>query len=425
MIDSLDEGRRPRRRDDAHGDDVDALAVCPGLGLEHTFDRSQPGLIRELLSGWGPVLEVWEGHATDDSIRYAGSSGGAASALALAGIEQCGLHGLLHIKARPDAPHLNHTVLSTTRWEILQATGSRYAPASPCDGLAMIEDAPGPCVFIGKPCDVAAVDKAQRTRPALAEKLGATIAFFCAGTPSTGATIEMLKRMGVDDPSTVADLRYRGHGWPGTAAVTVHSEKGFETRRISYEQSWGEILTNHKQWRCQVCADHTGELADISVGDPWYQRIAPDDAGQSLVLVRTERGRRLLHEAVDAGYLVLRPGDPSILPESQQALLRGRGAVWGRSLACRLLGVPAPRFKGMATFRYWWSALTPGQKLRTFGGTVRRVLKGWHGDAMKEHGWPLRGKAVARRGEAVARRGKAVARTPRNTGAREEVTADV
>jgi coenzyme F420 hydrogenase subunit beta len=165
----------------------------------------------------------------------------------------------------------------------------------------------------------------------------------------------------VDDPSTVADLRYRGHGWPGTAAVTIHNDNGFETRRLSYEESWGEILTNHKQWRCQVCADHTGELADIAVGDPWYRRIPVDDPGQSLVLVRTERGRRILHRALDAGYLALEKADPSILPASQEALLRGRGAVWGRTLACRLLGAPAPRYKGLPMFRYWWSVLTPGR----------------------------------------------------------------
>jgi len=387
MVDTLEAGRRPRRKapppgapprsapPPAAGDD-EALRVCPGLGLEHTFDRSMPGLIKELLAGWGPVLEVWEGHATDHSIRYAGSSGGAASALALACLEHAGMHGVLHIRARPDAPHLNQTVLSTSRWEILQATGSRYAPASPGEGLGMIEEAPGPCLFIGKPCDVAAVSKAQQSRPALAEKLGATIAFFCAGTPTTEATLELLRRLGVDDPSTVADLRYRGHGWPGSAAVTVRHDHGYETRRISYEESWGEILTNRKQWRCHVCADHSGELADISVGDPWYRQIPPGDPGQSLVLVRTERGRRLLREALEGGYLELEQADPSVLPASQPALLRGRGAVWGRTLACRLLGAPAPRYRGFATFRFWWSALTVAQKLRTFAGTVKRILRG-------------------------------------------------
>ena len=56
---------------------------------------------------------------------------------------------------------------SRTRAELLAATGSRYAPASPCDGLKMIEDAPGPCVFIGKPCDVEGLRLSQAARPTL------------------------------------------------------------------------------------------------------------------------------------------------------------------------------------------------------------------------------------------------------------------
>ena len=87
--------------------------------------------------------------------------GGAASALALYCMEQGGMHGVLHITAREDVPYLNKTVLSTTREEVLGATGSRYAPASPCDGLAMVEEASGPCVMIGKPCDIAAAEKAR------------------------------------------------------------------------------------------------------------------------------------------------------------------------------------------------------------------------------------------------------------------------
>ena len=377
MIDSLGHGRRPRVKSQCRStaENQAALRVCPGIGLEHSFDRSHPDLIRELVAGWGPVLEVWEGHATDDAIRFAGSSGGAASALALACIEQAGMHGVLHIKARADVPYLNHTVLSTTREEILSATGSRYAPASPCDGLQLIEDAPGPCVFIGKPCDVAAVEKAKQVRPALAEKVGVTIAFFCAGTPTTNATLELLRRMGVDDPSRVVELRYRGNGWPGDATVTLRTENGIETRSLSYEESWGGILTNDKQWRCHVCADHTGEFADIAVGDPWYRRVEPNECGSSLVLVRTERGRRILREAVEHGYLALTRADASILTRSQPNLLRGRGAVWARILVSRLLGVAAPRYHGFPMFRFWLTKLSCMEKVRSILGTARRVMR--------------------------------------------------
>ncbi|MEE8460445.1 MAG: Coenzyme F420 hydrogenase/dehydrogenase, beta subunit C-terminal domain [Phycisphaerales bacterium] len=372
MVDSTESGRRPRHKGN-RVDDSDAMKACPGIALEHAAGGHPDGAIPQLLPAWGPVLEVWEGHATDEAIRFAGSSGGAASALALACIETGGMHGVLHVRARGDAPILNETVLSTTREEILRATGSRYAPASPCDGLHMVEAAPGPCVFIGKPCDVAAVRNATRLRAPLREKVGVTIAFFCAGTPTTKGTMALIERLGIEGPSDVIEIRYRGNGWPGRTVFTVKTAAGTETRSLSYEEAWGEVLSNHKQWRCNVCADHTGEFADIAVGDPWHRRRDPREPGLSLILVRTERGRRILADAVAAGYLAVERSEHSALPAAQPELLRGRGAVWGRLLACRLMGVPAPRYRGMPMFRHWWSRLSWREKAGATVGTVRRV----------------------------------------------------
>lgn len=376
MIDVADQGRRPRFKNGNPKDvrSKDAMRICPGIELEHTFNEDAPGLIREMVPTWGPILEVWEGYAADPELRYAGSSGGVSSALGLYGIERGGMHGVLHIASRPDVPYLNHTVLSTTRNELLLRTGSRYAPASPCDGLRMIEDAPRPCVFIGKPCDVAAVQQARKIRPALHEKLGVTIAFFCAGTPSTQGTLEMLKHMGIDDPSALVSLRYRGNGWPGKAIAIVRTRAGEETRELTYEQSWGEVLTNYKQWRCKICPDHSGEFADIAVGDPWYRPIGDGEPGRSLILARSELGLRLLRGAINDGYLAAQPADPLILPRSQPNLLKARGAVWGRLLGMRVLGLAAPRFKRFPLFAIWWSMLDVTDKARSFFGTIRRVI---------------------------------------------------
>jgi coenzyme F420 hydrogenase subunit beta len=377
MVDVVDHGRRPRFLPGAPRDarSEEALRACPGIRLEHRFDRRDPRLLRGLAAAWGPIRGVFEGHAADPELRFAGSSGGAASALSLYAIERRGFHGVLHVAARPDAPYLNRTVLSRSRAEILAATGSRYAPASPCDGLQSIEDAPGPCVFVGKPCDVAAVASARRVRPGLDRKLGLTIAFFCAGTPSTRGTIEMLRRMGIEDLASVTAVRYRGNGWPGRATVRIRTERGEEERSLSYDESWGGSLERHRQWRCYVCADHTGEFADVAVGDPWYRPIPPDEPGRSLVLARTEGGEAFLRGAIEAGYVVLESADPGILPASQPNLLGARGAAWGRSLTSRLLGAAAPRFRGMPIFSIWWSALSLREKTSSIAGTAKRVFR--------------------------------------------------
>lgn len=377
MVDTLEYGRRPLLLDEPARDprSEEAMQVCPGIHLEHTFDAKDPGLNHELLNGWGPVYEVWEGYAADAAIRLGGSSGGAASALALFAIERGGMHGVLHIAARADIPYLNETVLSRSRDELLARTGSRYAPASPCDGLQLIEDAPAPCVFIGKPCDVAAVQKARKARPKLDARVGLTIGFFCAGVPTTRATLELLRRVGVDDPSGLISLRYRGNGWPGRWTARYQTATGaIEERSLSYEESWG-FLTNDKQWRCHICPDHTGEFADIAVGDPWYRPVQPGDPGRSLIVPRTRKGLDILRAAAAAGYVVLERQDTTMLPRSQPNLLKGRGAVWGRLLMLRLLRVPVPRFPGMRMARFWWSELNWRQRLQSTAGTLRRVAR--------------------------------------------------
>jgi coenzyme F420 hydrogenase subunit beta len=378
MVDDVAQGRRPQSRPDTAADpsaEHRAMTVCPGHQVVQTATHGDSSHDARLWAGWGPVLEVWEGHAVDEEIRYKGSSGGAVTALALACVESPQMHGALHIKARDDAPLLNETVLSSTRDQLVLATGSRYAPASPCERLDLIEQAPAPCVFIGKPCDVAAARRAADLNPNLDRNLAATIAIFCAGTPTTRATLALLDALGVNDPNDVLSLRYRGNGWPGDAVATIRTVSGFEQRRLSYEQAWGDILTNDKQWRCHVCADHTGELADISVGDPWYRTPVAGEKGQSLIVVRTRRGRMIMQQAIEQGYLCARRVAAARLPQSQPNLLKGRGAVWGRMMTCRLLGIPAPRYVGFEMMRFWFSALNWSQRFRSIAGTVKRIVR--------------------------------------------------
>lgn len=376
MVDDPDAGRRPvvAWQGGSPASTEAAMRVCPGIELRH--GPAADGSIPELLKRWGPVLELWEGYAADEEIRRSGSSGGAATALALQQVETGQAHGVLHIRARKDLPLLNETVLSSCRQQLLAATGSRYAPASPCDGLQLLVNADGPGVFIGKPCDVAATQRARADHPALDESLGLTIAIFCAGTPNLKGTLEMLERMGIDDPRLVESLRYRGDGWPGEATATFRSAMGsLETRSLTYDQSWGDILQRHRQWRCYVCADHTGEFADIAVGDPWYRKIEPGEPGRSLILARTERGRAAVRNAIEQGVLVAHQVPPEALPASQPGLRKVRGAVWGRLSILAALGLPRPRYRGLPTLGSWFWILTWREKAQSTLGTLRRVLR--------------------------------------------------
>ncbi len=368
LVDVVNQGLRPVVNSAKCQKCGECVMVCPGIEVSRGL-FSKESLV-ELMQAWGPVLEVWEGYASDPEIRFKGSSGGVATALALFCLEKEGLSGVLHIGAYPETPLRNVPVFSKNRQEVLACTGSRYSPAAPCAKLDWIANAKSKCVFIGKPCDVVALRKAQAANPKLGEKVLLAMSIFCAGTPSTAGTYKVLESLGVK-PEEVEEFRYRGCGWPGETIVKI---KGCDDQsQMSYEQSWSNILTKYVPLRCQLCPDGTGELADISCGDPWYRDAEANDAGYSMVLVRTEKGRQLLNKAVESGYIQLSKVEPKVLPLSQQSLLMKRRNLWGRLLAMRILRVPVPKYRGFPLFRNWLR-LPAIKKMSSVLGTFRRIL---------------------------------------------------
>ena len=351
LVDVEDDGLRPRRAPAKCVDCGSCLSVCPGIAID--APTAQSDTISDLSLAWGNVLEVWEGYAGDEAIRFLGSSGGVATALSLFWCERMGGEGVLHIGPEADRPLVNAPMLSRSRDELAARTGSRYAPAAPCAGLNFLKPGVGQYAFVGKPCDVVAVRKCQSAGIETARAIGLTMSIFCAGTPSTRGTKMLLDSLSVA-PEAVAQLRYRGCGWPGQAQVCLIGQSD-DGPSMSYEDSWGTILSKHTQFRCRLCPDATGELADVSCGDPWYRDIKPGDPGRSLVLVRTEAGRQVLRGAMDAGYVQLEKADPQTLPASQPSLLNRRRQLWGRLLAMRLCHMPTPTYRGFSLWANWRS----------------------------------------------------------------------
>ena len=375
MVDTLEHSRRPIGRQPGGLKVIDAEPVCPVVSHQEPPKGKSEG-IAELRDSWGNILEIWEGYAVDPEIRFKGSSGGVTTALALFAIEQKNMQGAVHVRSRQDAPLLNETVFSQDRRSLLEGSGSRYAPASPCDGLDQIARADRPCVFIGKPCDTAAVAKARNLRVDLENNLGLVMSVFCAGTPSLGGTLELARSLGADDPTAIKSIRYRGHGWPGEMTIIYRDANGdHQTRSMAYADGWGNILQRHRQWRCHVCADHTGELADLSIGDPWYRKTSADEPGRSLLLVRTERGRELVRQAIKAGYVKLEAREPEVLNASQPHLMRSQAAVWGRAVSTRLAGVGSPAIAFKRRFKEWLWRLSWKEKLQSLVGTWKRITK--------------------------------------------------
>ena len=368
-------GIRPIFKKEQDANYAECLRFCPGYSIGgERHPTSQVNAAADPLIG--PALEIWQGYATDKDIRYNASSGGAVSALAAYSLEKENMEFVVHIGMDEGTPWYNKTVQSKSRADLLARAGSRYAPSSPCEALSLIEASSGPCVFIGKPCDVAAVTALRKVRPKLDKNLGLVLTFFCAGPPCTAGTLSLLKELNIEK-QTANEIRYRGKGWPGHFQVTFNN--GAEHKKLTYEESWGKLVRHHRSFRCNLCPDGLGELADISCGDAWHlYEKQKDDFGRSLVLARSKRGIDILHRAMESGYLQLEKSRVSDVIKAQP--LTGRRAeIFGRLLAMKLLCIPTPNLVGFSLFKCWMTT-SLYIKLRTIIGTLKRlILRGlWH-----------------------------------------------
>jgi coenzyme F420 hydrogenase subunit beta len=347
-------------------DDAAGLEVCPGNILEPGIPYSSKSPPKAYLVGL--YKSIYEGFAIDKEIRHIASSGGILTAMALYCLEEEGMEFVLHTGMDHEKPWQNCTVISRNREELLRNAGSRYNSSSPCSGLKFIEEAAGKCVFIGKPCDVSAVQKARKLNPKLDRNLGVVLTFFCAGTPSTQATLALLNEL--DAPvSGISMLNYRGEGWPGGFHAR-YDDSAMDTF-LSYEESWSK-LNRQRPIRCFVCPDGLGEFADISSGDAWH-RYKEESDGLSIILPRTNLGSELMSKAVDAGYISIEESTIEDLLRAQP-LIKRRQEIWGKIAGMRTVGLRVPAFRGFHLLRAWLSSSFL-EKIKSLLYWRRHVLK--------------------------------------------------
>lgn len=350
----------------------DCLSICPGYAIDVRKDYNT--IKNDLI---GSYLEIWEGYAADDEIRFRASSGGIISALACYCLEVEKMGLVLHTSMDESIPWQNRTSISTNKNQIINGAGSRYAPSSPCANLQYIKDSKQPCVVIGKPCDIAAVSMLRKYDEVLDKNIGLLLTFFCAGVPSTKGTKDLIEKLGINLERVTA-VHYRGNGWPGDFRVSL-DDSGKE-KRLSYRNSW-HILQKYRSFRCNLCPDGLGETADIASGDAWHRFKEEDNIinnGISVIIVRSEKGKELLHKAAKARYIYIIPSDYKNVIKAQGLVTR-RKELFGRIFSMKILCIPVTRFKGFKLFKAWRKNSFI-RKIFTISGTLWRLLKRglWH-----------------------------------------------
>jgi len=310
------------------------VRVCPGLGIDvnkmnHRVFNKVPK------DAWlGNFLNTYIGYATDKNIRYNASSGGIITALASYAVEKGIVDGVIVTRLGKDG--LPHPVITSDVTEILNSAGSKYAPVPVNTLLRQIVRNDKKYLFVGLPCHIHGILKAEKYFPQLKEKIWLKIGLFCGGTASLLGTEFVLWLYGLNNDVEEV-LKYRGDGWPGV--FSAKTKKG-EYKKIPYTEYYPYFGAYYINPRCRLCMDHTAEFADISVGDPWLPGFK-DPLGSSIIISRTKTGEALLQMAKKDGVIDFREIPAEDVFESQiDAILYKKSDLTSRGVALGLKKLP-------------------------------------------------------------------------------------
>lgn len=328
------------------------LQVCPGYELSfahltQTLFGTQPENV-----AIGPYRALYAGHATNPELRKRTQSGGMISALLNFMLKQGMIDGAVVTRWKADDPLVTETFIASTQKDVLSAALSKYIPVPVNEIFAELSRRKGRYAFVGTPCQIHGIRKAEALLPWLREKIALHIGLHCLGVFNKHFPKDMLVRMGVERKE-LKHFIFRSKqpwGWP----CHMHIE-ALDGRRWNIPGKYSRLATRpyYTPYRCSLCFDKLNELADITFGDCRIPRhygvkkladaYRPDNLGKSDVIIRTEQGENALKAAIDHGVVDVDPSTPDEIVTTTKVIEKKLG-VNSYSLKARIRGRPVPKY---------------------------------------------------------------------------------
>lgn len=287
-------------------------AHCPKT--EADYDEMSTACFNKPYDGepLGHYLVIRKGRAGEKIAGKGGfQNGGAVSALIACAMET----GMIDAAALTDRDGLIPVpFLATSVDDVLKCSASKYMAAST---VATVNEytAEGKenLGIVGTPCQLTGVARLRMNptnRDDFYDPVSLSIGLFCTWAVDTRKFADLVSKK--TDPSAVTGMDVP----PPPASVMELTANG-EKIEIPLDD-----IRDIVPGGCAICPDMTAEFSDISVG------ALEGDSGYNTLIVRTDRGMKLIETAVTDGWLEV--GD--IAAESVENLTRGAAGKKKRAL---------------------------------------------------------------------------------------------
>ena len=294
------------------------LTVCYGFNVEHQLNlRVFHSLPNSFL---GNCISFFTGFSNDKEIHFNSTSGGIVPSLLIHALSEKLVDSVIVTKMQSGNPPQAKAFIATTTQEILAAVGSKYCPVSLAECLATIDPSKRYAV-VGLPCHIYGMRKLAEANSKVKNSIVLYIGLICGGMPAYLGTEYLLSIHNMKNQ--YVKLEYRGGGWPGRLLIQNRSSDQQKTVSVSYPEYWQNLFGYFLPYRCTLCHDGFNEFSDISCGDVWLPRFTNNDKeGTSLIITRTEKGDRLVHDAFEKRCIQIVAIDGIEAIKSQQGIVQ-------------------------------------------------------------------------------------------------------
>lgn len=269
-----------------------AYEACPGRWCHYpTLNRHVFGVLPD---NWlcGIVKRSFIGHATDETVRRTGASGGVITAVLLHLLETGKISGAVCLRVGKDKPWRAAPVVARTREELLACAGSVYSETPTNTILATLAEEKGPLAYVGLPDQVAAIRKLQIMKHPCVQNIAYVVGPYTGTQMSFEAIRSFLRSHGIASEEEILSLKYRAGEWPGHLEIVLRDGRTLRAEKFHYNYLIPFFITRGSL----QLVDFTNELTDISVGDAWSPHYEAMRGGYSVVLARSAKAVELLTE---------------------------------------------------------------------------------------------------------------------------------
>lgn len=317
-----------------HLDDKDLEKACPLLAPELNEDILADRFLEQTPhrdAHLGKYVDVFAAHVEEDDFRRSGSSGGMGSWVASELLRQDLVDGVIHAapadRNGAEDPFFRYQI-SRSVTEVRAAAHSHYHVVETSQVLSEVKRVPGRYLFIGVPCMVKAIRRAQLADPVIAERISFTMALVCGHLKSVHWAVSLGWSAGVP-PEDIGAITFRVKSENVPAKAYFFGVESKETGETTVQDSAPMIggkfnLGAMMPEACNFCDDVVGETADLTIGDAWLPRYAFDWQGKNMVISRNHTLHDLLTKAAEDGRISVDAMTPKEARQAQAGGFRQR-----------------------------------------------------------------------------------------------------